>query len=225
MKDSGIDWLGQIPADWEVKRLKQLVREGSSISYGVVQPGPHQDDGVPFIQTTDLVRGHLSLDDLQRTTEEIAAQYPRSRLAAGDVLLGIRASVGDTCVVTSELDGVNLSRGIARVVPGPSVIADFLSLCLKSDYVYSYWMLAQQGSTFREVSIASVKELPLAVPPMVEQAAILASVFKKTNHVERATQLTASIIDLLQEYRSALITNAVTGKIDVRGKVEKEAAA
>jgi type I restriction enzyme, S subunit len=208
-----------------VKRLKQLIRQGSSISYGIVQPGPPQDEGVPFIQTTDLVRGRLTPDQLQRTTEEIARQYPRSCLAVDDVILGIRASVGDAYVIPPELSGVNLSRGIARIVPSSLVQSAFLSLCLTSDYVHSYWSLAQQGSTFREVSIDSVKELPLAIPPLTEQTKILERTQKLGFTLKIAVLRTNQIIDRLSEYRSALIFNAITGKIDVRNEAQKRAAA
>jgi type I restriction enzyme, S subunit len=218
-------WLGMVPKHWEVKRLKQLIREGTSISYGVVQPGPDQAIGIPFVQTTDLVKGRIVVGDLQKTTEEIASQYPRSRLEAGDILLGIRASVGDTCVAGPELEGVNLSRGIARIVPNSLVTAEFLCLCLQADYVAMYWKLTQQGSTFREVSIDSVKELPLAIPPVAIQDDILLLATNKLHRLDRAKNSVEHATTLLLEYRAALITNAVTGKIDVRTHATAEAAA
>ena len=145
MKDSGFSWLGEAPAHWEVKRLKQLIRLGSSISYGIVQPGPHQEGGVPFIQTTDLVRGRLEVEKLQRTAVEIAAQYPNSKLSVGDVILGIRASVGDSAIVTPDLNGANLSRGIARIAPMDGIIPEFLCLCLQAKYVHAYWAVFPAG--------------------------------------------------------------------------------
>jgi type I restriction enzyme S subunit len=110
------------------------------------------------------------------------------------------------------------SRGIARIARGPIVQAEFLALCFASDYVHSYWALAEQGSTFREVSIASVKELPLAVPPLSEQTRLLNNTRPRLGQVAVAQALTNKLIEHLQHFRTALISAAVTGQIDVREK-------
>jgi type I restriction enzyme S subunit len=76
-----------------------LIEIGTSISYGIVQPGEPQNAGVPFIQTSNISKPELALADLQLTTEEIEGAYPRSRLKGGEVVLGIRASIGAAHIV------------------------------------------------------------------------------------------------------------------------------
>ncbi|MBO6514871.1 MAG: restriction endonuclease subunit S, partial [Phycisphaerales bacterium] len=126
MKDSGVEWIGEIPAHWVIKRLKHLISPGSSISYGIVQPGPHIEDGTPFIQTTNISKTPLPTTGLQRTDPKIAAAYPRSKLKAGDLILGIRASIGAVHIVPRVLEGSNLSRGVARIVPSDEVSSRYL---------------------------------------------------------------------------------------------------
>lgn len=219
MKDSGVDWLGEVPEHWRVVPLKNLVESGTSISYGIVQPGEPLEDGVPFVQTTNMTRGEFSLEALQKTSVHIASAYPRSELAGGEVLLGIRASIGAAHVAPIWLNGANLSRGVARIAPSPQIKNDFLVYYLRSEATMKYWLLAKQGSTFNEVSIETVKNLRVCVPESEEQREIADYVRHSEARHEAALTQSSSLITLLQERRSALISAAVTGQIDVRGLV------
>ncbi|WP_206538090.1 restriction endonuclease subunit S [Rhodoferax saidenbachensis] len=216
MKDSGVEWLGEVPAHWTVCRLKHAIKSGSSISYGIVQPGEPLDDGVPFVQTTNMSRGTFGIDDLQKTTKDIAAAYPRSTLEGGEVILGIRASIGAAYVVPESLKGVNLSRGVARIIPGMSLVSSYLVLFFGTDAVSRYWELSKQGSTFSEVSIETVREMSLLIPPKSEQLEIETSIKQRLSKMDVVINLAISKVSLLQERRTALISAAVTGKIDVR---------
>jgi len=216
MKDSGVEWLGEVPEHWNVCRLKQIIKSGSSISYGIVQPGDALDDGVPFVQTTNMSQGNFDLDELQKTTEEIARSYPRSRLDGGEVILGIRASIGAAFVVPEHLKGANLSRGVARIIPNESITSSFLVSYFRTDSVKRYWSLSKQGSTFSEVSIETVRELTLPIPPVSEQVEISNFVKHKLEVLENIIENAVEQKQLLQERRTALISAAVTGKIDVR---------
>lgn len=216
MKDSGVEWLGKVPEHWVIPRLKQLIKYGSSISYGIVQPGDALDEGIPFIQTTNISKGSFELQDFQKTSVAIESNYPRSRLEGGEVILGIRASIGAAFVVPMSFKGVNLSRGIARIIPNALLKSDFLVWYFKSNAVYQYWGLSKQGSTFSEVSIETVRELSVVVPPIDEQEKISEFLSFELGKLERLISSAENQKLLLLERRTALISAAVTGKIDVR---------
>ncbi len=224
MKHSGVEWLAEVPAHWEVKPLKLLVRPGSSVTYGIVQPGDAQDEGVPFVQTTNISRGDFSLENLQRTTVEIATMYPRSQLVGGEVILGIRASIGAAYLVPEHLRGANLSRGVARIDCSDAISPTYLVQFLRSSSVAAYWELCRQGSTFNEVSIETVRELPVPVPPPAEQAEIALKASRDQERVDMLIVATRRSMALLSERRAALITAAVTGQNDVRAEVPEEQA-
>lgn len=216
MKYSGVEWLGQVPEHWVVARLKQVIESGSSISYGIVQPGDALDEGVPFIQTTNISQGKLALEALPKTSKSIEKSYPRSRLNGGEVILGIRASIGAAYVVPEELKGANLSRGVARIQPSDLISSEFLVWFFQTNAVEQYWGLNKQGSTFSEVSIETVRELSVVIPSDKEQLEIC-------SYVQSISSKFKSLIDsaemqnkLLIERRTALISAAVTGKIDLR---------
>ncbi len=216
MRDSGVEWLGDVPEHWIVCRLKQIIKSGSSISYGIVQPGEPLDEGVPFVQTTNMSQGTFELDDLQKTTTEIARAYPRSTLVGGEVILGIRASIGAAYVVPEKFKGYNLSRGVARIIPNSRILSGYLVSYFGTGAVDRYWGLSKQGSTFSEVSIETVKELFLPVPPVEEQKLIYQWIEEKVSRINKIIDQAMEQTSLLKERRTALISAVVTGKIDVR---------
>jgi type I restriction enzyme S subunit len=216
LKPSGVEWLGDVPEHWEVRPLKNCIRLGTSISYGIVQPGEHTSEGVPFVQTGNLTKQEFAADALQRTTREIAARYPRSVITTGDVLLGIRASVGAAAVAPPSLNGANLSRGIARIALGASLKSEFLTLYLRSRTTQVFWTAFQQGTTFNEIPIALVRTLPVLVPPVEEQRRIVTWVREQVRLPDHAAESARREIGLLNEYRTRLIADVVTGKLDVR---------
>lgn len=215
-KDSGVEWLGEVPEHWEVKPLKLLVQPGSAITYGIVQPGEPLEAGVPFVQTTNMTSGDFSLESLQRTSKGIAEQYSRTELQGGEVLLGIRASIGAAYVAPLALRGANISRGVARILCDNNLAPSYLVSFLNSQAAASYWGFSKQGSTFNEVSIATVKELQVALPPIDEQLETVRVLSKTQSRFDALMKITVRSITLLIERRSALITAAVTGQIDLR---------
>ena len=215
MKDSGVEWLGEVPEHWTIRRLKHSIRPGTSVSYGIVQPGDHVETGVSFIQTSNISGDVIDTSNLQKTDSSIEAAYPRSRLTGGEVILGIRATVGAAHMVPASLRGANLSRGIARIEPASYIHPQFLVFFLRGA-AKGFWNVRSQGSTFTEVSIESVKELAIPLPSLREQRFVCDCLEKSVERLARLIAQTKRSIDLLQERRSALITAAVTGQIDVR---------
>ncbi|MBR1199325.1 restriction endonuclease subunit S [Bradyrhizobium sp. AUGA SZCCT0158] len=217
MKNAGAEWLGDVPAHWRVVALKRLIPRGVSISYGIVQPGEAQDEGVPFVQTSNMSDEDFAIANLQKTTPEIAAMYPRSCLAGGEVILGIRASIGACHVVPDLLKGCNLSRGVARIECDSSMLSEYLVLYLRSANVARYWGLARQGTTFNEVSIETVRNALVTVPPKDEQEQIVSVVTAQLRQFTSILNEAKRTIELLMERRAALVSAAVTGKIQVCG--------
>lgn len=214
--DSGPTWMGPVPAHWTLAQLRHVVDPQSSISYGIVQPGPPLETGVPFVQSSNLSRAAFTRGSLQNTSPSIAAAHPRSRLNGGEVILGIRASIGAAFVVPQHLAGSNLSRGVARIVPGPALHPEFLVWYLRSATAQRYWQRSCQGSIFNEVSLETVRRLWLPLPPLAEQVQISEHLREQEEKRLTLIDTTNRAIALLQERKTSLICAAVTGKIDLR---------
>jgi type I restriction enzyme S subunit len=218
MSDSGVEWLGEIPAHWGVARLASLTNRAVPIVYGILLPGPRLDDGVPYIGAGD-VNERMRLDHLPRTTEEIASQYPRSRVQAGEIVYAIRGSFGAVELVPPELEGANLSRDAARVSPATGVVARWLCWALRSDTSQKQFDFHELGATITGVNIRDLKRVLLPCPSAVEQKAIGDHLDEKTAKIDALLVKIREAIDRLKELRTALISAAVTGKIDVREEV------
>jgi type I restriction enzyme S subunit len=216
MKDSGVEWLGEIPAHWEVKRLWHLTPSDRRIMYGIVLPGPNVEDGVPIVKGGDVSPERLRLDRLNRTTFEIESGYVRSRLRGGDLVYAIRGSIGEVAIVPDELAGANLTQDAARVAYTPATHGPWLSHALKSAAVFAQLEAGALGATIRGVNIRDLKRASIPVPPQVEQEAIARFLERETARTDALVVKVRDAIDRLKELRTALISAVVTGKIDVR---------
>lgn len=214
--DSGIPWLGRIPAHWKTQELRRLVCAGTTITYGIVQAGPDVPGGIPYIRTSDMSGDELPPDGYLRTSPEIDASYRRSKVAVGDIVVAIRASVGKALLVPPHLEGANLTQGTAKVSPGPLTHRRYLLYALNSTPSQQRFSALAKGATFREITLDMLRRLAVPLPPLSEQEAIAAYLDAETAKLDALTAKVRRAIERLQEYRTALISAAVTGQIDVR---------
>jgi type I restriction enzyme S subunit len=201
--------IGVIPSEWETIRLEEASH--SLITYGIVQPGPYCESGVPYVQTRDLRSAVLVEAELDRTAPAIAAMYRRSAIADGDVLCGIRASVGDIIRVPQELDGANISRGIARISPSSEFSSDFLFWLMKSPIVQHQIMRETKGSTYLELTLPALRNLTVVKPTRGEQDAI-ASVLDNHASQEAAVFGERQKLGLLKQ---GIMSDLLTGRCRV----------
>jgi type I restriction enzyme, S subunit len=221
-KHSGVPWLGEVPADWTVSALGFHLAEKPC--YGVLVPDD-DPDGVPMLRITDIENGTADRSALNTISCALAEQYSRTFVRQGDVVLSVVGTVGETLVVDSELEGVNLSRALARLVPAKTVRANWLRLFFQSSAFNEFLNLTCVGTAQRVLNMDDLRALRVTIPTLDVQEQVIASmnyvISKIDNLVAEASQATIT----LRERRSALISAAVTGKIDVRGLVaEREAA-
>ncbi|MFM6137125.1 MAG: restriction endonuclease subunit S [Sphaerospermopsis kisseleviana] len=218
MKDSGIEWLGAIPNHWEVKRLKQVTK---LIDGDIVKNYPNendlQDEGIPFLSTENIKFN--TFDFSQRTkfiTLEKFESLSRGKLIQNDLVVTMRGTIGQTALfhkVPYETAFINAQMIIVRPT---NIFAEFLKyismsvLWAKQLDFYSY------GTAQQQLSGAILGILRLGFPPLDEQEKIARFLDQKTAQIDEQKTKIQQAIDLLKEYRTALITNAVTGKIDVR---------
>lgn len=151
-------------------KLSEVVDRNKIITYGIVQAGENLKNGVPYIRTGDIKNGKILIEKLQKTSQEIAKSYERSKCAAGDIVMSIRATVGTIAIVPPELDGVNLTQGTARISPDTKIIDRyFLYYCLKSKDVQLKIEKQTKGATFREITLGRLREIEIPLPSINSQ--------------------------------------------------------
>ena len=215
MKDSGVPWLGQVPAHWEVKRLKFVVSD--KLRYGANESAELDDPALPrYIRITDFGDdGKLRPETFKSLEPEKARDY---MLMDGDILFARSgATVGKTFIF-KDYQGVACHAGyLIRARPDHEQIVDqFLYTFTKSSQ-YDDW----KSSVFIQATIENIgadkyQNLLVPVPPIEEQKSILNKVHGEMYRIDVVISATGHAVEKLQEYRTAIITAAVIGQIDVR---------
>ena len=212
LKPSGVEWLGDIPEHWEVRRLRTLTR----IINGAT---PSTQD--PLNWDGDI--GWLTPDDLGKLTTRYVHKGSRSltlkgyescgaTLApSGSLAISTRAPIGHIGILKHE---ACVNQGCRLLTPNSLVESAWLYFSLRAfnDELSSLG----QGSTFTELSRDKLGDFAIALPPLPEQTAIVAHLAKLTSDIDVAIAHTRREIELLEEYRTRLIADVVTGKLDVR---------
>jgi type I restriction enzyme S subunit len=205
--------LGQIPRGWEVLTLEQLTDPQAPICYGIVQAHDYIPEGVFVLAIRDIPGDFVS--GVHRTALDIDANYARSRVRAGDVLISIKGTIGRIGLVPSHYSG-NISRDLARIRPGKRVVPEFLMHLLRSPLGQKTLERAQVGTTRAELSIAPLKLLSFALPPMREQQIIAERLDRQEDLIAKHDQEK----DKLNRLKSGLMTDLLTGRVRVPENLE-----
>ncbi len=220
MKDSGVEWLGEVPAHWDVMPLKRDIEFITSGARGWAEN--YADDGDLFIRIGNLTRDSIRLDlsDTQKVVVPDSAEVDRTQVQAGDILFSITAYLGSVAVVPEALGRAFVSQHVALVRPRKKHCLPEWCAYLAISYVgKTHLETAGYGGTKIQLSLADVTSLPIVVPPLAEQTSIATFIDRETAKIDALTADAQRAIDLLQERRTALISAAVTGQIDVRAAV------
>ena len=218
MKDSDVEWLGEIPAHWHVKRLKHLA---GKIGSGKTPKGGAEvyvDEGIMLIRSQNVHFGGLRLSDVVYIDAATDAEMAGSRVREGDVLLNITgASLGRCC--TAYLDGSNANVNQHVCIVRPDQQQDdpsFLAYSVESDSVQDQIFNNENGVSRDALNFEQIGDMVLARPPMVEQQAIVCHLDRESAKLEVLIARVQDAIKHLKELRVALVSAAVTGRIDVR---------
>jgi type I restriction enzyme S subunit len=215
MKDSGVEWIEEVPEHWEVKELRYIKKPGTDITYGIVQAGPDLIDGIPYIRTSDMKGNVLPETGYLKTSSRIASSFQRSRVVEGDLVVAIRATLGKGLLVPKYLEGANLTQGTAKISPGAQLNRHFFLLVFNSHYVQTQIDLVAKGTTFREITLDRLQRIKLLLPSIDEQERIVAYLTARNELLDMTIDQLENEIEKLKEYKATLINSAVTGKIKV----------
>jgi type I restriction enzyme S subunit len=219
MKPSGIEWLGDVPEHWQLRRVKTV----SSF----VTSGPRGwserigETGSLFVQSGDLNdQMEVEFMTAKRVQVENDAESTRTRMREGDVVVCVTgAKTGNVAVCNIIPEPAYVNQHLCLIRPTPDVLPSFLGVLLKSRLGQIYFEISQYGLK-QGLSLEDVEEAPVILPPVNEQQEIIALLDTETAKLDALTSEAERAIELLQERRTALISAAVTGKIDVRHLVE-----
>jgi len=196
--------IGVVPREWEVCCLQDICKE--TITYGIVQCGPHIRNGVPYVRVSDMDKPQLDVEQMLRTSPAIAARFSRSRVQEGDLIYALRGRLGEVRKVGSDVSGANLTQGTARLSPGESVVSDYFQWAMRSSRVVRQAEIEAKGTTFREITLADLRRIRIPIPPHPEQHAIATALSDVDLLLEGVTRLIAKKRDIKQAAMQQLLT-------------------
>ena len=171
MKDSGVDWIGKIPKEWVIQKIKSI---SSRINVGVViRPSEYFDENgtVPFLRGINVKEYLISSDNMVYINESSNHILSKSQVHTDDILIVRDGSIGTSCVVPAEFDGANV---VSMVIATPSISCDSRFICysLNSDVGKTQFTLTKIGSALTHTSVSAVSDIIVAVPSCAEQKEI-----------------------------------------------------
>ncbi|MGP5550447.1 restriction endonuclease subunit S [Psychrobacter namhaensis] len=215
MKDSGVEWLGEVPEHWSVIKLSNYAIPLNG-DRGANYPSGNDfvDEGVFFISTSEVVDGYIKTDTASKITLKKYNQLGGLKIKKGDIIYCLRGSVGKSGICTFNEGTISSSlMGIRSV----SIEPYYLKLLLASSSELQQRSMLVTGSVSANLSAQNVMGYRFAIPEKVEQLMIIAHVENSLEKIDILLSKATQAIQLMQERRTALISAAVTGKIDVRG--------
>ncbi len=217
MKDSGIEWLGEVPEHWKVMKLKfasRKITDGEHISPRTA------NEGIPLLSAKDVRERRLSFDVDKFINIEDAMKFRnRCNPEKGDILMVSRgATIGRIGFVESD-EMFCLMGSVILIKPKKTICPIYLYYALNLDRIKENLLLASESSAQQAIYLIDVGDLYIPLPKIDEQKEIAASLECKCMEIDTIINKTQQQISLLKEYRTTLISDVVTGKIDVRGEV------
>ena len=215
-KDSGVEWMGEIPAHWEVKRIKHVA---TKIGSGKTPSGGAEvylNEGIMLVRSQNVHFGGLRLDDVAYIDETTDREMATTRVLENDVLLNITgASLGRCCLARLASRRANVNQHVCIIRPRQTQFdPSALSSALASDALQAQIFNNENGISRDALNFVQIGNFAVCKPTLEEQRAITAFLDRETARIDGLVAKKERLIELLQEKRSALITRAVTKGLD-----------
>lgn len=220
MKRSGVAWLGEIPEHWEVTKIKYIATASNGLTYSP-DDLVDSEEGVLVLRSSNIQQGEISLEDNVYVKMNIPS---KSVVKSGDILIcsrnGSRALIGKNALIPDSLNGVAYGAFMMLL---RSDISRYIYWILNS-FIFKFQSSLFLTSTINQLTVSDLYGFEVPIPPKSEQVEIIRYLQDSTTQINSLIDKATKSVALLQERRTALISAAVTGQIDVRNYQPKEIA-
>ena len=223
LKPSGVEWLGNVPAHWGVRPLSGIADSFRTGPFGsMLHQSDYIEGGTPVINPVHMREGAIVEDLRCSVPETVADRLFRYRLGLHDLLFARRGELGRCALVRSREYGWLCGTGSIRVhIEYEGIEPEFLIQALQVSWVGEFLSLVSVGATMENLNTAILKGVPILIPPIQEQRDLLEHIGQRRSNIDAAIGRARRQIELLREYRTRLIADVVTGKLDVREAAAK----
>jgi type I restriction enzyme S subunit len=223
MRDSGVEWLGEVPEHWVSCALKYYARivDCKHIT------AEFFDEGIPLASIGEVKEWHVNLATAKLTNEKYYLDLIGGgrKPEAGDIIYSRNATVGEAALVVKDMPDFAMGQDVCLIRLDEGVLPEYILYVLKSGVISNQLDLAMVGSTFKRINVDDIRNFVIALPSYEEQIDIVAELTRILGKYDALVTNAESTVGLLTERRTALISAAVTGKIDVRDFNPKDSEA
>ncbi len=207
------DGLPELPEGWTWAPFEELTPSDAAIVYGIIQPGPHIPDGVPFVRPADIQGGKIDFEALPRTSPEIAQDYRRAALLPGDLVYSIVGTIGKWIIAGDELRGANITQSSVRLRPAAPLTAKFFAYALASPILTTQIGRMLFGNAVQRLNVDHVRKLAVPMPPTMEWAQIERKIASALAAVQRTAERVADARDQVNSLDQSLLAKAFRGEL------------
>lgn len=177
--------------EWKTVKLGDIVRR--KIGYGIVQPGESRPCGVPVIKVNNIIAGLTSVDDLEKTTEEIECKYQRTRLQGGELIISLVGSVGNTAIVPKSFKGCNLVRATGLIDIEDPFLTKWVKYYIDSP-LGQYYIKSNLNTTVQAtLNVKSLVDMPIPMPDSRIIGQIVAVLSSLDDKIENNNRINANL--------------------------------
>lgn len=205
--------LYELPEGWAYASIEAICEVGRPISYGVLQPGSEQPDGIPLVRVCDINDGTVAFDQLKKISPEISKRFPRTVLRGGEVLLTVVGTIGRTAVALGVLKGANTARAVAVLPISPPIEPKFIELSLRDSRMRNRLTLAAHEVARKTLNLEDVRAAKIPIAPLKEQLRIVAKIEELFSDLDAGVAALKRAKANLKRYRAAILKAAVEGKL------------
>ena len=210
-KDSGVEWLGEVPEHWDLRKVKHLTSRISSGKTPLGGSEVYEDEGITFLRSQNVYDEGLRLDDVVFIPKFVDEAMAVSRVQPNDILLNITgASIGRSCVVPCDFPSANVNQHVCVIrLKNPSQIPT-IGWLFKSSAIKNQIDEAQNGAAREGLNFIQIGEMSVPIPSASEQSQIATFLDRETSKIDALVGEQRRLIELLKEKRQAVISHAVT---------------
>ncbi|OCH25794.1 hypothetical protein A6E13_18870 [Aliivibrio fischeri] len=216
MKDSGVEWLGEVPEHWNILKMGYECEVTKLTGFEYTNHWKPDEQGeIIALRGFNIQERYLDLQKVEKITALLSCKLSRSKLHQGDIVLPCTGTLGNASVI--ESDGkYHINQNIAKLTFSRKVLPDFAVFWLTSEPFRRMIDFNNTSGMQPVLLIGDIRNMRLPLPPLKEQQEIASYLKDKLSRFDKLIKKATSAINLIQERRTALISAAVTGKIDVR---------
>ncbi|MFV3132015.1 restriction endonuclease subunit S [Niveispirillum sp. KHB5.9] len=202
-----------INSPWQYTTLEQICHQTRGIPYGIVQTGKPVEGGVPTVRCGDIKNFEIDVSMLKKVDPTISAEYGRTVLQGGEVLITIRGSIGESAVVPKTMKGMNISREVAMIPVLPGMDADFIAYLLASPQGSRFLAKHIKGVAQTGINLSDIRSFPVPIPSNAEQKEIVHQIETRFRAAQHIADETIQALSRLSRLDASILDKAFTGQL------------